>query len=444
MFTGQNSHLPFFSKENILIAQRPPALSSFKRILLSTLLLVAPARGQESSLNDLSTDQLEKKLEGIDTQLSQLANFTMRSGVGAIGHRSKSHQTSTNPEWVEVALDDEKDIDLIVLVPTIGRLTREGLAADGFPRALRVIAGTPGHPDGEIVASLDRSDHLLPRIAPLTIPFRRQPGLPQGHPQRSIGLTSPSHLEPASIPTMQDDRFFQTNKVENHLASIFDDLPGFIYFVKDLDLRYVAYNDRLCEIFEASSPSEVLGKRDDDYIPQHIMKDIRKDDLRILETGESIVNRVELVPRGNGFVDWSNTTKKPLYNQEGKICGLIGITRPFNQGTTSLSMNEELGGALQLLHERYRENIAITELAKAAHISLSSFLRKFKACFNMTPKEYLRHLRIQEACHLIVRTTRPFAQIGLDCGFADQAHFSREFSRIMKEPPSAYRSRYRL
>ena len=139
MFTGQNSHLPFFSKENILIAQRPPALSSFKRILLSTLLLVAPARGQESSLNDLSTDQLE----GIDTQLSQLANFTMRSGVGAIGHRSKSHQTSTNPEWVEVALDDEKDIALIVLVPTIGRLTREGQAADGFPRALRVIAGTP-------------------------------------------------------------------------------------------------------------------------------------------------------------------------------------------------------------------------------------------------------------------------------------------------------------
>lgn len=172
VFTGQNSHLPFFSKENTLIAQRPPALSSLKRILLSTLLLVAHAWGQEASLNDLSTDQLEKKLEGIDTQLSQLANFTMRSGVGAIGHRSKSHQTNTNPEWVEVALDDEEDIDLIVLVPTIGRLTREGLAADGFPRALRVIAGTPGHPDGEIVASLDRSDHLLPRIAPLTIPCR--------------------------------------------------------------------------------------------------------------------------------------------------------------------------------------------------------------------------------------------------------------------------------
>ena len=242
---------------------------------------------------------------------------------------------------------------------------------------------------------------------------------------------------------MQDDRFFRENHVENHLADIFDDLPGFIYFVKDRDRRYVACNQRLCEIFEAPA-GDILGKSDDDFIPEHIRKEIHEDDLRVLETGESIINRIELVPRGNGFVDWSTTIKKPLLNQQGEICGIIGITRPFDQGTTSLAKNEELGAALQLLHQGYRENIAITELAKTAHLSLSSFLRKFKSCFNMTPKEYLRHLRIQEACHLIVRTTQPFAQISHHCGFADQAHFSREFSRIMKEPPSAYRRRYRL
>lgn len=240
---------------------------------------------------------------------------------------------------------------------------------------------------------------------------------------------------------MQDERFFQKNHVENHLATIFDDLPGFIYFVKDRELKYVAYNQRLSEIFEAD---DILGKSDSDFIPPHILEDIRKDDLRILETGQSIINRVELVPRGNGFVDWSTTTKKPLLNQTGKICGIIGITRPFDQGTTSLTKNEELGSALQQLHENYRDNIAITELAKTANLSLSSFLRKFKATFNMTPKEYLRHLRVQEACHLIVQTTQTFAQISHHCGFSDQAHFSREFSRILKDPPSAYRSRYRI
>lgn len=240
---------------------------------------------------------------------------------------------------------------------------------------------------------------------------------------------------------MQDERFFQKNHVENHLATLFDDLPGFIYFVKDRDLKYVAYNQRLSEIFEAEN---ILGKSDSDFIPPHILEDIRKDDLRILETGQSIINRVELVPRGNGFVDWSTTTKKPLLNQTGEICGIIGITRPFDQGTASLTKNDELGAALQQLHQNYRDNIAITELAKTAHLSPSSFLRKFKTTFNMTPKEYLRHLRVQEACHLIIRTTQTFAQISHHCGFSDQAHFSREFSRILKEPPSAYRARYRI
>ena len=129
-------------------------------------------------------------------------------------------------------------------------------------------------------------------------------------PKNPCPLALKFHSSPFTIHSflVQDDQFFQKNHVENHLAGIFDDLPGFIYFVKDRDLRYVAYNQRLCEIFESS---EILGKRDDDFIPPHILKHIREDDLRILETGQPVINRVELVPRGSGFVDWSTTTKSP-------------------------------------------------------------------------------------------------------------------------------------
>ena len=243
---------------------------------------------------------------------------------------------------------------------------------------------------------------------------------------------------------MQDDRFFQRHQVGHHIATIFDEIPGFVYFIKDTDLRYVAYNQRLCEIFNVDDPAEILGQRDDPYMPRHILEFIREDDLRILEQGKAVVNRVELVPRGTGFVDWSTTTKKPLVDQDGKICGIIGVTRPFGQGNTTLRQNEELGPALALLHENYRDNIPMTELAKATNSSASTFLRKFKICFNMTPKEYLRHLRVQEACHLMARTTQSLAQISHHCGFSDQSHFSREFARIMKEPPSAYRARYQL
>lgn len=243
---------------------------------------------------------------------------------------------------------------------------------------------------------------------------------------------------------MQDDDFFQTHRVGNVLADIFDDLPGFIFFVKDADRKYVAFNQRLTTIFDEQDGAQILGKRDDDFMPPHLVKEICKDDLRVIESGESIVNRVELVPRGNGFVDWSTTTKKPLLDNKGKVCGIVGVTRPFSQGTTSLMKNEELGDALKTIHSSFRENLPIAQLAASVHLSLSSFLRKFKACFNMTPKEYIRHLRVQEACHKIIQTTQSFAEISYECGFADQSHFSREFSKIMKEPPSSYRSRFRI
>ncbi len=246
---------------------------------------------------------------------------------------------------------------------------------------------------------------------------------------------------------MQDEGFFQKHDIVEDLSGIFDDLPGFIYFVKDAERRYVAYNLRLSRIFDipkGGDLSQILGKRDDDLMPNHLMKVIRDDDLLVLEHGQTILNKVELVPRGNGFVDWSTTIKKPLKNNCGTICGIVGVTRPFSQGVTSLSKNEELGTALDIIHDKFRESLSIADLAKSVHVSQSSFLRKFKACFSMTPKEYIRHFRVQDACHKIVQTTQGFAEISYDCGFADQSHFSREFSRIMKESPSSYRKRFRI
>lgn len=243
---------------------------------------------------------------------------------------------------------------------------------------------------------------------------------------------------------MQDDRFFQKFDVRDRIYSIFDDLVGYTFFVKDTDLRYVLFNERLLHVFGVEDGAQILGKRDDDFVPPHIMEVWRKDDLQVIETGKAIHNRIELVPSGDGFVDWSTTNKKPLYDTSGDLCGIIGVTRPFRQSTATLQQSNELGASLKLLHQSFRDNIAITELAAAAHLSLSSFQRKFKSCFSMSPKEYMRHLKVQDACHKIIQTTMSFAEISYECGFSDQSHFSREFTRLMRESPSAYRNRYKI
>ena len=250
-----------------------------------------------------------------------------------------------------------------------------------------------------------------------------------------------SAVERNSISGMYNDDFFQNNGLGDYLGSVFDNLPGFLYFVKDTDLRLVAINERLSRKIEVEDKRSILGMTDYDYLPKHMADAYKKDDLWVLENGEAIRGKVELVTRGKGFVDWSRTTKSPLLNRAGDIVGIIGVTSPFERGVSGRVAEEALGAALTMMHESFHENIPVKELADICHMSISSFVRKFKSIYAMTPKEYMRHLRVQEACHKLAQSTMSLAAIGSECGYSDQSHFSREFLRVMKESPKQYRGR---
>ena len=240
---------------------------------------------------------------------------------------------------------------------------------------------------------------------------------------------------------MYNDYFFQNNGLGDYLGSVFDDLPGFLYFVKDEELRLVAINERLSQKIGVEDKRSILGMTDYDYLPKHMADAYKKDDLWVLERGEAIRGKVELVTRGKGFVDWSRTTKSPLLNRAGDIVGIVGVTCPFERGVSGRVAQEELGAALAMMHTSFHENVPVQQLADICHMSISSFVRRFKNVFTMTPKEYMRHLRVQEACHKLAQSTMSLAAIGSECGYSDQSHFSREFLRVMRESPKQYRGR---
>jgi AraC family transcriptional regulator len=47
--------------------------------------------------------------------------------------------------------------------------------------------------------------------------------------------------------------------------------------------------------------------------------------------------------------------------------------------------------------------------------------------------------RVERAQGLMLRSDVSLAQIAIDCGFADQAHFNKSFRRILGESPGAWR-----
>jgi AraC family transcriptional regulator len=53
-------------------------------------------------------------------------------------------------------------------------------------------------------------------------------------------------------------------------------------------------------------------------------------------------------------------------------------------------------------------------------------------------REYVVRKRLDEACYLMMHTEQTLGVIALRCGFADQAHFTREFKRIVGLTPARY------
>ena len=138
-------------------------------LMLTGMLNGATPDGNLDSLENLSARDLEQRLKAVDQKLNQLASYSLRSGVGAVGYRSKAHASPTHPEWIQIDLGREVTIDQIVLIPTIWRDTRMGFRADGFPREFRILAGTGSDDSGQVVADFGPSDRLLPRVAPLVV-----------------------------------------------------------------------------------------------------------------------------------------------------------------------------------------------------------------------------------------------------------------------------------
>jgi AraC family transcriptional regulator len=83
--------------------------------------------------------------------------------------------------------------------------------------------------------------------------------------------------------------------------------------------------------------------------------------------------------------------------------------------------------------------IRSSELAIAVRLSPCHFSRVFRTSFGESPLEYITKKRIERAKQLMLSTDSSLGHIALDCGFADQAHFSRMFRRVTGDSPSAWR-----
>lgn len=95
---------------------------------------------------------------------------------------------------------------------------------------------------------------------------------------------------------------------------------------------------------------------------------------------------------------------------------------------------------LAFVRSQLDQSITVEELAREAGMSPSHFSRVFKETLGSTPMQYVLAYRIEQAIKMMEDADRPLGNIALDCGFADQAHFSRCSKQVTGQTPRAFRS----
>jgi AraC-like DNA-binding protein len=90
-----------------------------------------------------------------------------------------------------------------------------------------------------------------------------------------------------------------------------------------------------------------------------------------------------------------------------------------------------------LLAERLADPPSLDDLARDQGMSPFALLRAFRSETGLPPHAYVNHLRVRLARRLLDGGVAP-AEVAFRAGFADQAHLTRHFKRVMGVPPRAY------
>ena len=108
------------------------------------------------------------------------------------------------------------------------------------------------------------------------------------------------------------------------------------------------------------------------------------------------------------------------------------------------SQSHRVSQAIKWLNGNYEQPLRIDELAREVSLSVSTLHHRFKAMTAMSPLQYQKQLRLQEARRLMLAEGLEASVAGYRVGYESPSQFSREYSRQFGAPPLRDMARLRI
>ena len=246
----------------------------------------------------------------------------------------------------------------------------------------------------------------------------------------------------APTGTRSSDRVFPC---QTELIALFETLINVMFCVKDLEGRYVEVNSAFVRRTGKRSKRDVIGtKATDHFIPELAIR-YEEQDHAVFETGEPLLDQLELIRRPGGDLGWYLTTKLAVGDSDepNRLVGLVSVSRDLLAPSEENIALERLQNIVTYVREHLSETIRVAELAAVAECSESQLERRMRKVFGLAATQYVLRVRVDSAAKMLLETDEPIATIAALCGFYDQPNFTRRFARLTNATPAQFRADHR-
>jgi PAS domain S-box-containing protein len=117
---------------------------------------------------------------------------------------------------------------------------------------------------------------------------------------------------------------------ERQLLRMLIDLLPEIFYIKDLNGRFLVANETLAKHFGKETPAQILGLSDADFYPAELAAKFRAEELKVFG-GEPLIDHEDKSVSPGGREGTFLTTKVPFRDSQGRIQGLVGIGRDITE-----------------------------------------------------------------------------------------------------------------
>lgn len=176
-----------------------------------------------------------------------------------------------------------------------------------------------GEPKSNVIIGIHKSDTIVAWVV-----MNSQPLFDGINPQPSGVVTT--FIDVTEIRAVED----RLRQERDLLRTLIDHTPDYI-FLKDAEGRFILTNTAHAQAAGNSKPSDLIGKTAFDVFSPELATQFHADDLNIMESGKPLVSAERETVDAQGLRKSVLTTKIPWVDTNGKVLGLVGISRDVTE-----------------------------------------------------------------------------------------------------------------